>query len=487
MLLAAVWVARVRLGLQSGAPSGNDPGNWLYVGRSMFHLREDPLHLVYPPVVPTLATLSWIIGGGTGMVLCGVTIAVSPALAGFAMWRRFDGGSLAAALLLVVTPFGEAFAWGGWPTLLGIAALILSVGALDVLLSTWSLRNAAFFAGAVVLGLGTSHAVLLPLVAGLVVVGASHMWEAWWRKSARETFGYLVRAGMLCVAVAAPFAPMYLKLLSQVRSHVEDRLDVSKPTIADLLASQASIFSSYTRFLWLALITGGALIVIAKFRTSSAIWVQAAAFWASAPLFLVLKEERFRFFIPVAIVASLAVLVSANKGFAKGLAYALVAGVLVVETLAASHTAVSNRRFYQSIQAGTLESISWVEKNLPDNTVIATRADQRLSDGPWGWWVRGVTSKRVLVGTAPLWVNFATEKQDAMTSNNIYSYPLGSERQMRAARKAGVDVLIATYKDQEFTSAIEDSFRERVLFSNDVSVVLSTAAVVVNPDRRSGS
>lgn len=457
--LSVVW--------PGGAPSGYDPGNWLYVGRAMLGSGRDDLQLLYPPIVPTLTAALWAWGGAQGLMVLGAVASVAPGVAGWCVWRRFRGGTLSAVLLLVFCPFGEAYAWGGWPTLFGIAALIAALGNLDEWYRTGVRRAVVWYVVSVTVMLGSSHAVLLPFVVGAFVVTLARFVEGLvrWRE--------IVRIGVVSAVPFGVFAPLYIELLGQVSASVERRQAVARPSMLEMLTNQAALFNSNTRFVWLLLFLLSAVFLTSHVVRYRALWVQSLAFLAGVALLVATREERFRFIVPVGVVLAFGVWVG---GARRNMRPFLVLGVLFLigaETRAVAAATVSNTRYYRGMNGEMIEGVKWMEKGLPEGSVLATAADTKLSDGPWGWWVRGVSQHRTLVGTAPRWVNFDAERADALVANHIFSYPFGSTEQAAAAREEGVTHLVLTYRGEDFTSRVSQSLAEGdVVFENNSMVVL---------------
>lgn len=454
-----------------GAPSGYDPGNWLYVGRAMLGWGPNDLQLLYPPFVPIATAVLWGVGGAHGLMFLGAVASVAPGVVGWCVWRRFRGGTISAMLLLVFCPFGEAYAWGGWPTLFGVAALIGAIGSLDEWYRTQQRRTLVWYAVSTTAVLGTSHAVLLPLMLGVLVVSCVRFVEG------RVRWKELFRVALVSSVPFGAFAPLYIKLLGQVSASVERRQAVARPSLVEILTSQAALFNSHTRVLWLMLFFLSAAFLVTHVARYQALWSQSLAFLAGVLLLMATREERFRFIVPVGVMLAFGAWVGGRERRYSAPVVLCVLILLGAETKAVSNTTVSNIRFYRGINAEILEGAEWLEENAPADAVLATAADMKLSDGPWGWWIRGVSGKRTLVGTAPRWVNFEAERADALKANNLYSYQFGSHEQAETARELGVTHLVLTYRSEDFSSRVAESLEEGdVVFWNDSMIVVKVEA-----------
>jgi hypothetical protein len=470
-LVVGVFLYRLSIQWAAGVPSGYDPGNWLYIGRATLGWGRDDLHLLYPPFVPVMAAAMWRVAGTHGLMLLGGVASVSPAVVGWFSWRRFRGGTHASALLAVFCPFGEAWAWGGWPTLLGIAWLIGAVGALDEWYRSASKISLGWYAAFSALLLATSHAVLLPYIVGVAVVTAVRVIEGGVR------FRELVRVGAVSMVVGALFVPLYLRLLGQIYQSVERRQAVARPGALEMLTNQAALFDERTRMLWLGLFVLGVAVLAGRTVRYGALWCQALAFLGGVALLVITREDRFRFVIPVGLMLAVGVWVgSKNRAYTWRVTVCVLI-LLGAEMRAMAATTLSDTRFYRGINTEIIEGAEWMDQHLAADAVIATEADAQQSDGPWGWWVRGVSQRRTIVGIAPRWVNFDTEREDAFVANHIFSYPFGSDDQQRAAREAGVTHLVLTYRSEDFTSRVSESVEGgEVVFENGSMIVLKLGA-----------
>ena len=465
--VTACFMYRLSVVWPGGAPSGYDPGNWLYVGRAMLGWGPNDLGLLYPPAVPVAVAVLWAVGGAHGVMLLGAVASVAPGVVGWCVWRRFRGGTAAALLLLVFCPFGEAHSWGGWPTLFGIAAMIGAIGNLDEWYRRGRKNALVWYGVSTTVMLATSHAVLLPFMLGVLVVTIVRVVEGCARS--RE----LLRVALVSAVPFAAFAPLYVKLLSQVSASVEKRQAVARPSLMEMLTSQAALFNSNTRFLWLAMFFLSAAFLTTHVARYRALWSQALAFLAGTLLLALTREERFRFVVPVGVILAVGAWVGGRDRRASVPAVLCVVALLGAETKAMSDATVSNTRFYRGVNAELLEGARWLEENAPKDAVLATAADMKLSDGPWGWWVRGISGRRTLVGTAPRWVNFDSERADALVANHLFSHQFGSPEQAEAARESAVTHLVLTYRSEDFSSNITETIEEGdVVFSNDSMIVV---------------
>ena len=84
-----------------------------------------------------------------------------------------------------------------------------------------------------------------------------------------------------------------------------------------------------------------------------------------------------------------------------------------------------------------------------------------------------MSGRRTLVGTAPRWVNFESERADALVANHLFSYRFGSHEQAEAARESGVTHLVLTYRSEDFSSRVSEDIEEgEIVFKNDSMIVV---------------
>lgn len=427
MLVVAAWRAVVLS--RHGEPVGVDVGNWLSLGHRLFGEDLARTGAVYPPVIPFVTVVSAPILGlaGTAHLLAGMTAS----LAGAGVWwatRRSIGdlaGGAAGLLVALAGATSAAAAWGGYPQLVGLAAVAPAVVAAVRMVHLPS-RRLAVIAGAWLAVVGaTSHLVFgLALMACAVAVLTASLVERSW--------GWGRVAGWAALPLV-PLAPLYVVMLARIEPPAY-RLTGSR-SLHDTLRT----VGAGTPLLWLAV--GGlaaASPLMTWRRRHDVLWPATTGLVLAAAIGVAVPEQRFAFLVPTAAAVGAAWALSSLRSevvraAAMGL---LVAGVLVP----AQAELVRQRDYYaRFVPSGTGSAVAALRRLSAPRQEVAVAP---VVGVPTGWVVQGWAQRTALVGGLLDWFYFPRERERAEAANDIFtSAPWPQESNFARARAAGVELL----------------------------------------------
>lgn len=451
-VLVGLMVA-MHLAMPGQIPSGADGGNWLAIAWGRLGVDVMASDVSYPFVFPALLSAGiGILGAVPALVACALLAKGLLVLAIYLCVRPLGRWYAAGAALLCGFAGAqlEAYAWGGYPQLLGTACALLAV----FLTLRWlaDLRGWLLFL-ALVMGLLTfaTHALIGGLLLFALPLAALH-WLLVVRAPTREWLAAVVGVGL----VGLP-GGIYV-ILNRVAGAKSGVTAVLNPYDIDLLES-IQLAARDAALPW-ALVVAVALSALATKRLDRlrATTLASGSAWMTAGLlfFLVTGEARALLVaqIGVVLLAGLAVQriliwlrnqrLRPGSSMIRRLAFPLFATLLismitaiVVGGLVAYSAAIT---WYRVADESTLAALDWLENNSQSEDLSATSTGP--NGNPLGWWVQGYGLRRSYTGIDVRALSFPDERAQAEIANRIFD-PSSSESEVHALiEENSIDFLI---------------------------------------------
>ena len=292
VVLTAVLIALVvvlHMSIPGSIPSGADGGNWLAIARGF--LGEDVMasEVAYPPIFPALLALGLPLFDAVSALL--VTALMAKALLVLAVYIccRPLGRWYAVGAVVCCGVAGaqlEAYAWGGYPQLMGTAFALLAVYFAVRWLSLEGLRNLILC-----LALGALTFASHALVGGLLLV-AMPLALVHWLLNARRGRRDILRAVVIGLAVVIPGGMFVLS--TRISGSEAGVTAVLNPYEVSLLESiELAIRDAVVPWV-VVTILGVAALAIRGVRGAREATLSVGSSWAVAGLtfFLVTGEAR---------------------------------------------------------------------------------------------------------------------------------------------------------------------------------------------------
>lgn len=410
--------------VQPGTPPGIDGGNWLAFGHDLLGERLRSSTIVYPPVIPVLVTAAAaMLGPVSGIAIVAATSSLAASAAVYVALRRAGLGVYAlllAGLLGAAGATGEAAAWGGYPQSLASGSLVVFLLLLDRYARSPGRGSALITGAALAVTLATSHFIgLVAIVAGSVLVALAFTSASGCGAGAkRATLRWLPAIALPCL----PLVPLYLSLTPMLTGLRTGR--ASDDVWAGVGSTARWLFRDLPAIWWPAL--GFAILaplVLVRSRDDP-LWRLATSLLMAVGILLVATgEPRHIYLVPVGIVTALALLLRDPPGSpppssaARRPFVAVLAAVFVAQSFTAVGLFPSQRDFYRVLTPGVVAGIVWLGSSTPEDAVVAVSP---VRDAPFGWWVEGLSRRRVLPGSALRWLNFEDERARARRANAIF-------------------------------------------------------------------
>jgi len=482
LLVATAVVATVRfLVLAAGdAPATIDSGNWLSFAQSLFGDSPRDSSITYPPVVPAIVEIAtnWL-GVVNGVALVGALAAVAPALGLNAALRMTGVNGLRlfpVLLLLAAGSIGEAAAWGGFPQLLAMGLLPLTMVAGIRFLDDPTKRSAIRLGLLLLAMLATSHFVAVVAIFG--IIGIVEV-DTVARRRITLRKPHFTLAGWIALPCLV-MTPVYIRLVEAVILNPNEFAELDNLTWNNVLGRLDNLYGEFPA-LWQVLIP---LAVATPFllwsARHSAPWRLTAALWvALANLLLLTQESRYLYFAPLLAVMALGPWVqnlTADQPW-KGqkrrmrVAYLLAAGGLaavVVYQMAVGLGRFEEQRDFYAILSDDLVVAIEVADMIVDEEggVIALPS---LNDAPLGWWVEALTNDEVVYGSPLRWLNFGDEVERARRANDIFHPTFPDRHTLGLLEASDVRVVIIPRRWAWFDTETVNSW----IHDNELDVVVS--------------
>ncbi len=491
VVLAAVVGVRFAVLNAGGAPPTIDAGNWLSFADSILGHSPRDSSIAYPPVVPLLTELfTAMFGIKSGVAALGAVSSAAPAIGLYVALRMAGVGRLRivpALLLLGAGSIGEAAAWGGFPQLLGMAILPVTVVLGLRFIDAPSRRLALSLGAGLMASLATSHfvsAILIFALASAVLIDSI----------ATRSLSITRRHLTLAPLVALPslwLIGIYAKLIDAVIFNPNEFAALDNLTWSNVLQRLDTLYSDFPE-LWqilvpLALVTPG----LTWYQRRSTVWRLATSLLiAVSALLLLTTEGRYLYFVPLVALALLAVwTVEAARapGVAEmerpvRIAYGFLAVAIVAAVVLQLSAGISRfdaqREFYAALSPGLVEAIE-----SADDLVTAEPGGERgaiaipsLNDAPVGWWVEALTEETVVYGSPLRWLNFGNEIERASAANKVFRPTFPDDESLSLLQASGVRVVVmprqwAWYDDESMDRWVTDNSLEVVVRNHDALTI----------------
>jgi hypothetical protein len=422
-------------------PTGIDPGNWLAFGKDLVGAPGKSTPGAYPPLVPfathLLAAVSSPLDAvkvlGIGSVVA-VFVAVSLVVGN--LTRQLLPALAAGGLSSMATGIIEPLAFGGYPQ-----NYALSFGLVALWLSALTLRpNRPWYlpllAALAFAATATSHHMYFYVFNASAIV----MLLIWLssKPPSRQLRRGVLDGLLIALSGWLAYAPTLYLL---VRAGYTPPLNPS-PHLED------SFFYALgdAAWLWAGIIVGSIAFLAFSFRRRhEAWWLLAVAVLAPSLIaFFLTAEPRLMAAVTTGSALTLAVAVasicdpqSAHLRTSAALSALLCATLLLIPV---SHRESADLfAFYRVMTPDLEEAAFWIDEQVPPRSVAV------LSDHhgwPFGWWLEGLTSARILVGSNLQWLAFPEEMRQAKIANGLTAQPLSADEATRYARDHDIDFVL---------------------------------------------
>jgi len=491
--LVVVAVVAIRFAiLNSGdAPPTIDSGNWLSFADSILGHSPRDVSIAYPPLVPLLTELfTSVFGIRSGVAAMGALSSAAPALGLYAALRMGGVGRLGmipALLLLAAGSVGEAAAWGGFPQLLGMALLPITVILGLRFIDGPSRRTALGVGLGLMLSFATSHFVSAILVFALLGALAVD----WLGLKKQPITARHLKLSPLIVLPSVWLISTYAKLVDAVIFNPNEFAALDNLSWGNVLQRLDTLYSEFPE-LWqilvpLALVTPG----LTWYQRRSPVWrLSTSLLVAVLSLLLLTAEGRYLYFVPLTTLSLLGIWIlevaKAPRVVDMERPVRIVYGFLAVTILAAVALQMSagvsrfddQRDFYAAMSPGLLVAIETADE-LVELEPAANRgaiAVPSLNDAPIGWWVEALTEEVVFYGSPLRWLNFGNEIERASAANMVFRPSFPNAESLPLLRASGVSVLVmprqwAWYDDDSIDQWVEDNALDVVVRNNDALTI----------------
>ncbi len=433
IVLLHFWVA-------GPVPSGGDGGNWLALAHQ--HLGVDVLTpgVTYPPVFTSLLASLLLVRDPVPAVVVASLIARIIATAAVYLVMR-DAGRIVALVSASVTAVMafqlEAYAWGAYPQILGLAFGLLATR-FAVRYAEHLNRSDALVAMAAGVATALTHTLVAALL--IVVLPIAGVHAGWVSTRVRENW---LRGLGLIVAIAT-LVGLYLAfgvLGSEGRA-------VMNPSELDLLEGLNLAFGeSSIPWLVTAAIGIGSLFH-RRWQADQSIPVSVGAGWflAGTALFVATGERRSLLVAQVGIMLLAASELSrwwrSTDGRPRARTALLMLSAAMVGSIAIP--GVSKYRqstdFYRIVDSSEVEALQFLEGSAQmGDTVLASRGRNTI---PIGWWVEGIAKLPTISGHDPRFLTFPSEIAEAEQANSFFEGEMGPQGSIEFLEEAGVRFVI---------------------------------------------
>ncbi len=456
--LAAVVVVGsvlVHLVVAGPIPSGADGGNWLALANEMRGQEVMSADVSYAPLFPALLALLLLLNTPPIVALLLMALVAKTALvvAVYLSARTLNRTYAIIAATLVATAAAqmEAYAWGGYPQLLGMAFGLLAVFLILRYLNTQE-RSHLWF------GLVFAAATLAThvLIGGLlgVAIGIAVLHWLYMVDPRRRDWKRGLRMGAL---IASSTVLGGLALFFFVRgSGTESTLN---PQALSRWEGLAQVFRG-APLPWVVVGVGATVVLFFRYwpaHVASTLAVGSAWVMSSAVFFLITGEPRGL------IVFQVGLILLATLGFGAAREYVagpekrrysvaeprtvghrllLVAGIsmffaIVVAGLGTYATAVD---WYRAVDRAELSALDELRSAFgPQDLVVAAKGHRGM---PVGWWVEGYGERPTYSGHDVRFLAFADEREQAEVANSIFGGELSDAETIALLRQIGADYLV---------------------------------------------
>jgi hypothetical protein len=495
-LVVLVVVLRFRILRQGGAPPTIDAGNWLAYGDSILHRGARSATIVYPPVVPLMTTASvHLFGLVNGVSTVAAISGAAPAIGIYSTlrWCRLGMGSLIPGLLVLgASAVGEAAAWGGFPQLIALGLLPITLWAFDRLARTWSTRDAMRTGLMLMLILATSHLIAsVALIASLFVVTTGLLA----RGNARPGVGRITSRLGIVILPAVWLIPLYVTLTREIILNDAGFRHLTGLEWGTLIERTGFLFRDMSVVWWPLLVLTLATPVLLVRSRNNVLWrLSSALLIATAVLIGATREGRYLYVLTIAAGLSVALWIAILARRAcfdlvgrlptvlptrVALSMAISAVVLGVQISGGLSFFRSQRGFYGLLSPNLVAAIEHAGASTGPEGTIAVPS---LHDAPLGWWVEAITRQPTAYGVPLRWVVFADEIERATLANQLFAPPFPKQEAIVDAAAADIEVILLptdwTFYDERAIADLESVFPDAIERLNPEAVLLFPAAAL---------
>jgi hypothetical protein len=199
---------------------------------------------------------------------------------------------------------------------------------------------------------------------------------------------------------------------------------------------------------------------------------------------LALREPRFLFFLPLAIVLALGgwwtAVATSHRPKLVRLDKRLIAGmvlVLLIQSAVGLATFPQQVQWYSALSPDVVADLRRLDSMAARDAVLAVSpaANQSQQDGwPLGWWVEGLLDRPTYYASSFEWLNQADERRRASLANVMFSPSQGVSGAVRVARANHINYLVVATGWPGYRAWVS---RGRSL--EGASVVINTEAMIV--------
>ncbi len=496
LLALIVILLRFRILREGGAPPTIDAGNWLAFGDGILGRGARSTTIVYPPVVPLLTTAGvQAFGLVTGVSVVAAISSAAPAVGIYWTLRRYQlgiGALVPGLLVLGASSVGEAAAWGGFPQLISLGLLPVTLLLFDQLVRTWSRRDALGAGLALMLMLATSHLIASVAIAASIVIVAIGLVS---QSGSRPGIGKIANRAGIAVLPSLWLVPLYITLTRQIILDDNGFRHLTGLKWGNLADRIDFLFRDLSLVWWplLALVLVTPLLLIARRHLS--LWrIPTALLIATAVLTAVTREGRYLYVLTVIAGLSLGLWVTVVAGRIRfdlvghlptglklrailGLAFTAI--ILAIQVVGGVSFFRTQRSFYGSLDQDLVTAIEFVAATTSPNDTIGVPS---LRDAPLGWWVEAITRRPTLYGVPLRWIVFDDEIERATIANRLFAPQFPTADRLADAADEGISVILLptewTFYDAQAIDDLERQFPDAVDRFNPGATLLYPAAAL---------
>lgn len=493
LLAVLIGVAAYRFSMLAGeaAPPGADPGNWLAFTHGLFGNSVKAADSVYFPVVPVLLKLLLaFLPTLMATKVLGVLASVAMGIPFYLIVRRACSPLLSAGLTLAFLLTGyqeETLTFGGYPQLLALTFLLLTVYWLTDGLLSGARRPLLLAAASTALVAGTHHFTLVLMAPVLLILGVALFAQQ--RPAVRP---FLRSAGVWALASAVftlPFLPWYVNFLVLMEGNPSNANGFS---LLDVDGITSYVFGENRSF-WLALVLVAIVLpFVPRFgeRARRLRPAVLALLGGSFVAFLLTSEVRIAQLVEAGAVLSLGLPAAAVEEHlartqvaitvrqVERLSLGLAAAALLMVVATSGHVRFGDGLArYHIVDSSALDALDWLREQTPPGTlVMANESPSRVS---YAWWVEGYAERPTYSLIVPDFLSFAEEKEQSMLASRLIDEATPPSEVEAILRETGIKyVFLDKRTGGRFESLLSKTTYELSLENDNFAVVhLSQANV----------
>src|SRR5581483_10277897 len=199
---------------------------------------------------------------------------------------------------------------------------------------------------------------------------------------------------------------------------------------------------------WIVVLCGGVATLLLTGRRLNALETACAALVAvPGALFLVAPEARL--LPPVlcgGLLAALSGVARLRWKWPRVIAPSTLASALLLAILVPAGDLMARQYFgyYRLLDQSMVDAAAAIQQSQPDGVVVV-RAD--LRGWPIGWWLEGLTTARIAVGSDSRWLGFPAERASAALASGFFDRRLSGDELRALASRTGVRLLVVRERE----------------------------------------